>query len=293
MLLFTVIVWGWAFVAIKICLEFVDPVELLGLRMVIAVPILALIIVLRKIKIDIRRAEIPRIAAISAVMMTHFVIQFIGLRYTTATNTGWMIGIIPLVIVVMSRVFLKEQIRARDMVGVFVATAGIIFLITRGDFSSLAVFSNVGDWLVLASTHTWAIYTILSRDIARAHHPIALTFILCCIIGGISLAYMAVRTDFSELLTYPPRFYVAFLMLAICATALGHWFWQEGLARIGAAKTGMFLYLEPLATTALAVPLLDEKFGIPGIIGGLLVLGGVYISQSKARNNRVTVKKAA
>ncbi|MCP4544717.1 MAG: EamA family transporter, partial [Chloroflexi bacterium] len=63
--------------------------------------------------------------------------------------------------------------------------------------------------------------------------------------------------------------------------AVAHWFWQEGVAKLGAAKAGIFLYLEPLSTTALAVPLLGEHFGFFTAAGGLLVLAGVFWAERR------------
>ena len=56
---------------------------------------------------------------------------------------------------------------------------------------------------------------------------------------------------------------------------------QEGVAGLGAARSGFFLYLEPLATTALAVPYLNESFGYFGAIGGVMVLAGVYLTERR------------
>ena len=63
---------------------------------------------------------------------------------------------------------------------------------------------------------------------------------------------------------------------------MAHWFWQIGVSKVGAARAGVFLYLEPLATTALAVPYLGEPFGMATLIGGGLVLCGVWIAQSRS-----------
>jgi drug/metabolite transporter (DMT)-like permease len=60
-------------------------------------------------------------------------------------------------------------------------------------------------------------------------------------------------------------------------------FWQEGVSRLGAARAGLYLYLEPLATLGLAVPLLDEPFGPVAALGGALVLAGVAIGQRDGR----------
>ena len=71
--------------------------------------------------------------------------------------------------------------------------------------------------------------------------------------------------------------------IAAPGLALGQWFWLEGVAGLGAARAGLYLYLEPLATLALAVPLLGEPFGLSGALGGGLVLTGVYVGQRDRR----------
>ncbi len=75
------------------------------------------------------------------------------------------------------------------------------------------------------------------------------------------------------------QLWIALLFLGIPGMALAHWFWQVGLARVGATEAGIFLYLEPLATMALAVPYLGESFGLSTGAGGLLVLSGVWFAQ--------------
>ena len=64
---------------------------------------------------------------------------------------------------------------------------------------------------------------------------------------------------------------------------LANWWWQKGIASIGTSKAGLFLYIEPLATTALAILLLNESIDAFTLIGGALVLGGVYLSQRIGR----------
>jgi drug/metabolite transporter (DMT)-like permease len=65
---------------------------------------------------------------------------------------------------------------------------------------------------------------------------------------------------------------------------MAHWFWQEGVARVGAAEAGLFLFLEPLATTGLAVPYLGETFGPVKAVGGLMVLLAVWYAQRNRRD---------
>jgi drug/metabolite transporter (DMT)-like permease len=283
LLLLTVTIWGFSFVATKVCLGYFTPAEVLGLRLLLGLPILLVIILIKKFSFHFDRRVWLRLAAGSSVIAAHFLIQITGLKYTSATNTGWIIAIIPLVLVVFSYIFLRERIGRKEIVGIVVASIGIVLLISRGDLSNIGWLSSYGDWLVLASAHTWAIYTVLTRDLSRSYRPLVVTFVLMFPVMIAMMIYMSFTSDWNKIVSIPTEPLIALLFLAILASAMGHWFWQEGIAKIGAHKAGIFLYLEPIATTCLAVPLLKESFGISTAAGGLLVLGGVYWAQRRKK----------
>lgn len=281
LLLATVVVWGATFVATKICLAYLTPAEVFGLRLLLALPTLYTLIVIRGITLSFTSSERRKLLLGSAVLTLHFLIQITGLQYTSATNTGWIISVTPLVIVIFSHFFLKERVRANDIIGVTIATAGILLLMSRGDFSSLGWLASTGDWLVLASAHTWAIYTVLSRNISRSHNAVAVAFAFLLPATILMTVYMAFTSDWSRFAQLPVEPVIALVFLGVIAMALANWWWQKGVASIGSAKAGMFLYVEPLATTLLAVPLLHESFGVFTAIGGFLVVCGVYWSQRR------------
>ncbi|MBI5266304.1 MAG: DMT family transporter [candidate division Zixibacteria bacterium] len=279
LLLFTVIVWGWTFVATKICLDFVNPVELLGLRLLLGLPVLFAVIVFKRVRFDFTRGEWARVLIGAAVITSHFLIQISGMQYTTATNTGWIISVTPLVMAALSFVFLKERLGRFQYAGIAVATCGILLLVSRGHLASFGWLKSTGDWLVLISAHTWAIYTVVTRDISRKKDPLAVTFAMLVPALVVTLCYIMFISDWSRIAQMSPRAVWALLFLAIPGMALGQWFWQVGVAKIGAARAGIYLYLEPVATTVLAIPLLHEPFGLPTALGGGLVLAGVWLGQ--------------
>jgi RarD protein len=282
-LLFAVIVWGWSFVATKICLEVLAPAELLGLRVLIALPILLIMARFRGVKLERKPQVFRQLAIGSAIITAHFLIQITGLQYTSATNTGWIISITPLVTVVLSFIFLKERIGRFEIYGIIVATAGILLLVSHGNLLNLDWLKSFGDSLILISAHTWAIYTVVTRDLTRSQSPLVVTIGVLIPTAVLMLIYMTFTSDWRSFLHLPARVYIALLVLAILATALAHWFWQEGVRGLGASRAGIFLYLEPIATTTLAVPLLNEQFGVFTAIGGFLVLAGVYLAQRRAK----------
>lgn len=281
LLLITVVAWGWSFVATKICLDYVTPVELLGLRLLTGLPVMFVIAIRRRVRFDFSPAVRKRLLVASAILTVHFLVQITGLKYTSATNTGWIIAVTPLALVGMSFLFLKERVDRNDIFGIIVATFGIVILVSRGDLGNLGWMGSLGDWLILVSAHTWALYTVVTKDILRTHQPLAVIFSVLLPIGILIPAYMVFTSDWSRFVHLPAEPLIAMLYLGLISLAIAHWFWQEGVARVGVARAGLFLYIEPLATTALAVPMLHEHFGAFTVVGGILVLGGVYWSQRR------------
>lgn len=280
-LLLCVVFWGWSFVATRICLEYVSPIELVALRFAIGLPVLFTVVKIKRVPFRFDRNQKLWLIAGGAVLLAHFIIQTVGLKYTSATNTGWIISVTPLVMAVLAFLFLRERLSLRAIGGIILATIGILLLVSRGNLADLGWLSSYGDWLVLASAHTWALYTVATRNVARSVNPLAVTVMVFLPVAVVTLLYTSFTSDWGSVLDQPWRFWTWLLYLGVAAHALAHWFWQEGVASLGAARAGIYLYLEPIATTALAVPLLAEYFGVFSAVGGALVLVGVFWAERR------------
>ena len=240
LLLSTVVIWGWTFIATKVLVAELGPVEIFALRLVIGLPFLGVILAVKRVPLSFARADVRPLLLGGAIFTLHFLVQITGIA---------------------------------------IATAGVLLLVSRGSLRDLGWLRSVGDWMVLASAHTWAFYTIATRDLVRRRDPLAVTFGILLIAAAFTAVLFAVSGDLASVRGLSPRGVVALLYLAIPGLALGQWFWQEGVAGLGAARAGLYLYLEPLATLTLAVPLLHEPFGPFVVLGGGLVLAGVYVGQ--------------
>jgi drug/metabolite transporter (DMT)-like permease len=278
LLILTTVIWGSTFVATKVCLKYMTPIEVMAFRFTIALPLIFGLMKAGRIRFFLGRHK-ARLGWASLVLLAHFLVQITGIKYTTATNTGWIIALTPLVVAVLAATLLHERLTYKIILGIGIATAGIILLVSRGKLTDLRWLSSYGDWLVLASAHTWAIYTILTRDVSRDLNPLVVTSVILLPSALISLLGVGLFSQWSRFLHLPLEAVISIIFLGILGTALGHWFWQLGVARIGASRAGIFLYLEPIATTIVAVPYLGEPLGVITIIGGLAVLLGVWISQ--------------
>lgn len=287
-LLICVIIWGWTFVATRICLRFLSPAELLAARFVMATPLMWLILRMSGQRFKIDRKLIPAALWAAFLFLVHFVVQNLGLKLTSATNTAWLVAVSPLAMAVLAALILREHPGPRTWVGIAVAFVGVVLLVSQGRVTQLDWLSSTGDWLALGSAFTWALYTIATRNLSRAHPPMVVTTAMLIPSLVTVGAFVLLTSNLNVYATLPGEAVIALLFLGFLGMGLGHWLWLTGVAKLGAAQAGVFLYLEPLATTALAVPYLNEPFGVWSAVGALLVLAGVFYS---SLNGRAQVKE--
>jgi len=276
LLLLAVVIWGSTFVASKICLGVMSPIQLVAGRFLIAAPALYLVARLRGASFRLGAHKKVLFLAV-ALFSFHYLLQTWALEFTTATNSGWLITVSPLAIALLAALFLREP--TPPAVGIVLASLGIVLLVSKGDLRSLGALSSMGDLMVLASTFTWAVFTIITRNPSRCLDPVVVTFVMTVPLAASALVLPLVVDRWTAWSDLGFETSLALVFLGLAGVALAQWFWQRGVAKLGAAQAGLFLYLEPLATTALAVPYLGEPFGPVSAVGGLLVVLGVFLAR--------------
>src|SRR5688572_17801714 len=280
--LLAVVLWGLSFVATRRVLQEISPVTLLIARFGIGMLVLGAHLAARRLSLPGRVDVWARLAAMGAVgIFLHQMLQACGLTLTTAVNTGWLIGLIPLWSAVLAAVVLKERFGWRQVAGLALGFAGTLLVISggRSPLAIVALPSTRGDLLVLASTVTWAVYTILGRRTLQAIGSARATA-GAMLSGWLMLVPFFLAAggwrDFGRL---TPTGWSAVLFLGIGCSGLGYLFWYAALEKIETARVASLLYLEPLVTCAAAWLVLDEPLHPATLAGGVTVLCGVALAQ--------------
>ena len=282
-----VIFWGFSFIATKVALREVHPFTLLTLRYAIGV-LLLLSFQLSKDKIFFKIfscRDWVYIFILAAVGVSGLgLLQAYGLLYTTAINTGWIIAINPILITLSARLFLGETITIRKMLGIVSGFCGVFLIISKGIFS-LSLFgfvSTFGDLLVLASALAWTGFTIGGKGfISRFPSLATVTTIMlsgCLIVLPLSL----LKGEWNNLIHLSLTAWIGILFLGVFCSGLGYLFWYSALKKRDSGVVGMYLYLEPFATLIGACLLLHEEIRWITLVGGGLILCGVFLATHKA-----------
>jgi len=278
-LLLAVLFWGFSYIAIKESLNYLTPVELIAARFATGAITLLIIIKTKGLSFSMK-GQFGNLLIAGVIVFVHFWIMATGMLYTTATNTAWILTTAPIFIAVLSVIVLREKLRFGQGLAIAAATVGVLILVSRGDFAKLDWISSVGDWIVLASCMTWAIYTIFTRRITAKLDALVATFWTIAISGLVIVPVSLIISGPSVYFSLPATGAIAVLFLGIGCLAGSFWFWSEGLKRKPAAEVGLYLYLEPLFATIGAAVLLNEKITWPVMVGGLFIFGAVYLAEN-------------
>jgi drug/metabolite transporter (DMT)-like permease len=272
-----IIFWGISFVATKAVLQEVSPVTLIFTRFAIAAVVL--LCVVRELP---PRRSWGALAVMGFVgVFVHQMLQSYALTMTSATNTGWLIGVTPIWSAVLAAIVLRERFGFWKIVGLLGGFAGALLVVTKGDFSArvLGRPSTTGDLLIFISTINWALYTVLGHKTIRELGPRRATS-GSMLFGALMLApFFVARRGWVELPRLTAAGWGALLFLAIACSALGYLFWYGALERIEASRVAALLYAEPLVTFMAAALLLGERVSTIVVIGGVLVLASVLVAQ--------------
>ena len=206
------------------------------------------------------------------------VLQYYGLRYTTAVNVGVMNSVGPAFIILAGMLIFRDHVRPAQLGGVAVSLAGVLVILTKGDVTALGRLGfNSGDLIVLFNMGIFAVYSACLRLRPQLH---SLTFMtLMSAIASMGSAPVALfETLTGDVLrpTWPTVLAIVYtgLFTSVCAYLA----WNAGVSMLGVQRAGAFLHLVPLFGAILSMLLLGEEPRPFHAAGLLLIVAGVTIA---------------
>jgi len=234
-------------------------------------------------KID--RSDWLRILACAFFGMTLNMLMFFkGLSYSTPINSSVVITIVPVLILIMSAVFLKEKITWKKSVGIFLGLIGTLLLIFFG-LKTQVNASNIplGNILFIINAISYSTYLIIVKPLVAKYSSITLMkwFFLFAFIVNIpvgineflSVEWAQLQTDSILKLSF----------VVIGTTFFTYLFNVYALKQLKSSTIGAFIYLQPILATAYAVFVGADKITPLRIAAAAFIFLGVYLSTRKAK----------
>jgi drug/metabolite transporter (DMT)-like permease len=219
---------------------------------------------------------------------------YIGARTTQAANISLIYSISPVLVVLVSAIWLHERVSRWQAMGVALALAGVLHIVLKGQWLHLAEVQWVpGDAWILAAVLSWTIYSILLK---RWHSPLAASPRLAVIaLFGVAVMLPFVVWELGGLSAWggsgagAPAAQAALTwkgLLLILAVALfpgyGAYLAFSVMQReLGAARAGIVLYLGPLYAAVVGWLVLGEPLGFFHLVGTVLILPGIWLASRR------------
>ncbi|MGE5514289.1 MAG: DMT family transporter [Bacteroidota bacterium] len=202
---------------------------------------------------------------------------YMAMHTTTAINATLMGASMPLMILLLGRVWLGDVIRPAQALGILVSACGMLAVVTRGDPGRLLGLAlTPGDGLMLLATLAWAIYSVMLRRFAL---PVpAATQLAAFVIVGLAALTPLAWWGGAPTVAADGWMWGAILYTGLLASLVAFYFWNRGVAAVGAATAGQYSYLIPLFTALAAIPLLGETFQWYHALGGGLIFSGIFLA---------------
>ncbi len=280
LLLTTAIIWGFAFVAQRVGMNYVGPFTFNGIRFAVgSLSLLPLVLISREQPASSRQIlpyPGPKTiflggAALGLALFSGASLQQIGLVYTTAGKAGFITGLYVIIVPILG-LFWKQQPKIGTWIGAILAAIGLYFLSVTEQFTI-----EMGDLLVLVGAFFWAAHVLIIGWLSPRINPIKLAFsqyLACSILSLITAYFVETITLTSILEAAIPILYGGLLSVGVAYTL-------QVIAQRDAhpAHAAILLSLEAVFAAVGGWWLLDEIISPRGLVGCGLMLAGMLLSQ--------------
>jgi drug/metabolite transporter (DMT)-like permease len=207
---------------------------------------------------------------------------FWGIARSTAAHGALLYALTPLGVYLYALARGRERGSRRATVGIGVALAGaLVLLLAHGLRALSGVF--VGDVFILGAVAAWVVYTAEGKPFIGEYGPVRAT--AWSMIAGALWLIPLMPWMLRPVAIWDAGSVVkgCILYLALLTSVVSYLLWYWALSRTEASKVAVFSNLQPVATAVAAWLLLDERIGWEVLVGGLLVLAGVRMTQAPPR----------
>ena len=281
LLLAVCLIWGATPASGKFTVEAFSPLMITGMRFALMSAVLFLWLLILGDKKSLKPPKQVLIVCFFMGfmgMLVHNGLLFLGLSYTTATNTALIESIGPTATTVLAFIFLGERLNRYGWLGIAISCVGAVCIVAKGSLEVILNLSfNIGDVIILFAEIAWSAYVVISWQIHGRLGTIAVTA-WSGLLGSLQCFVVGALTGTLHVYTVTPQALLGFAYLVVFSGLFAFVAWNYAVQYVGASKAGVFVYLVPLTGGIVGVVFLGEDLHPAVVVGAILILSGVILT---------------
>jgi drug/metabolite transporter (DMT)-like permease len=279
-LLLAVLFLGTNPVAVKVAVAEFPPIPFVAMRFTLAGLLLFVLVALLEPREGRPgRRDLLSLAAVGLVGVGANNIAFtLGVSMTTASETALIYAAVPIWGILLGLALGLERPTRWGILGVCLAFLGVAVVVYGGLTGNTSLLGNL---LVVVATVCWGSYAVLSLPLLRRHSPLVVAS-YTMLFGGLGALPLALPGFLDAgWVEASARTWEALAYSTLLVAAFGFWAWQRGVSQVGANRVLVYQYLITLVGVAAGVLLLGESLTANKVLGGAVILLGVYLARRR------------
>jgi drug/metabolite transporter (DMT)-like permease len=281
LVILAMVFWGFSFIWTKMLLHDLKPISIITLRLIISVTFLIIV------GISIKRLQKLKLEDVGLIALLAFMEPFMyflgetnGLKYVSATISSILIALIPLFTPFAAYLIYKEKLNVVNFIGIVVSFLGVSLVILKKDLSFNASFEGI--LLMFLAVFSAIGYSLVVIKAVNKYNIFSL-IVYQNLFGAIFFLPLFLYFDLDHIRTvnFGIHILLPLIALAILASSLAFMMFTYGIKMLGIVKANTISNSIPVFTTIFAYFLLNEELILINLIGILIVLSGLLLSQLK------------
>ncbi|MCK4376952.1 MAG: DMT family transporter [Actinomycetia bacterium] len=282
-----VVVWAFAFLFIKIGLEELSFVNLTIMRFLIVCLVLILILFFQKKRFSkLHKKDIVPLFLLGffGVIVYHLGLNY-GEQFISPAAASLIIATVPVQIIILSTIFLKEKIGLKKLIGIIIALCGVVVISIWGKAGASIHIEYISAVLaVLIAAIMSALYTIAGKKLLTRYSALSLTTYVM-LLGSLGLTPFIRGSLLDQISKMSMTGWFAVIFLGVFSTVVGYGLWYIVLKIKSASEISIYLYAIPVLSTIISYFMFKEKITLMFILGGFLVIAGLIIVNIRTKIN--------
>lgn len=273
MLVLTNLIWGGNYIASKVIVSESPPFTAAFVRFVLATSLILVLYALTPGARLPRRSEWSALAQVGVAFFLYNLFFYAGLAATSSANAALLAATSPAGTALLSSALVKERVRPVQVGGLLLSFTGVALVVLKHG----ALTFNPGDFVIMAASLTWSVYSLLGKRAMTTMSPLATTTYAWVIGTALLFPAALLERHTHGWFAFSPAGWWSFGYVVVLSSVAAFTWWYKGIQRLGATRTSIFLNLIPLTGLILSPLLMHERLRLGQLLGAALILSGVYL----------------